>query len=266
MNGREGTVFDDAVIAYVDRWRDPSGDDQEEIGELLARLGPLLLGERDLLADTVRAACERDPAIGAQLWTLCEEHGAQVTAIDRAQVSPSDGADSDGADAFSPTHVITGFVDGEVREEGADVIAYLDRWRASGSDPEEIDELLARLGQLLLGERDLLIDAIRAACERYPAGAHLWAACEEHLGNVAERDRDDDDDDDDNDEVDEDDDQTVDENDEVDEDDDQTVDDDENDDEADDDEVVNDDEGAATLGNVINLAKYRHARSRHRRP
>jgi hypothetical protein len=128
-------VFDDALITYVDRWRDPSGDDQEENGELLARLGPLLLSERDLLADRVHAACERDPAVGAQLWTVCEEHGAQVTAIDRALVSPSDGAVSDGAD--SPTHVITGFVGGGVREEGAEVNAYLDRWRASGSDPEE---------------------------------------------------------------------------------------------------------------------------------
>jgi hypothetical protein len=247
MNGREGTVFDDAVIAYVDRWRDPSGDDQEEIGELLTRLGPLLLGERDLLADTVRAACERDPAIGAQLWTVCEEHGAQVTAIDRAQVNPNDGADSDGADAFSPMHVIIGLVDGGVREEGADVIAYLDRWRAPGSDPEEIDELLARLGQLLLGERDVLIDAIRAACERYPSvGAHLWAACEEHRGDVAERDREYDDEDDEDDEVDE-------------------VEDVEDDDTVHDDEVVNEDEDDATVGNIINLAEYRHARSRHRR-
>ena len=234
-------MVDDAVIAYVDRWRDPSGDDPEELDELLARFGPLLLGVRDLLVGMVRAGCERDPAIGAQLWTVCEEHGAQVTAIDRAQVSPSNGAARDGADAFSPTHVITGFVDGTVcaiREEGVDVVAYLDRCRASCSDPEELGELLARLGQLLLGERDLLVDAIRTAYERYPSmGAHLWAVCEEHREDVAEWDRENDDEDSDDDEEGE-----------VDE---------EGDDE--DDEESEDDEG---LANVIDLAEYRRARNR----
>ena len=92
-------------------------------------------------------------------------------------------------------------------------------------------------------ERDPLIDAIRAACERYPSMcACLWAACEEHRGDVAERDREDE----------EDDDEAVDDNEAVDE-----VDEDE--------EEANEDEHDDALGNVINLAKYRHARSRHRR-
>jgi hypothetical protein len=230
-------MLDDLVIDYIDRWRDPSGDNQEEMGELLARLGPLLLSKRDLLADTVRAACERDPAIRAPLWTVCQENGAPL--------SPCDDADDDDADAYSLWLALSGLVDREVHEEVADVIAYVDRWRASGSDPKEIDELLARLGELLLGARDLLIDAIRAACERYPSvGADLWAACEEHRGEVAERDRDDD-------EV-------------VGNDDEDDEDDDENDDEDDDDDEDEDEDDVA-VGNVIDLAKYRRARSRYHR-
>ena len=124
------------------------------------------------------------------------------------------------------------------------MVAYLDRCRASCSDPEELDELLARLGQLLLGERDLLVDAIRTAYERYPSmGAHLWAVCEEHRGDVAEWDRENDDEDSDDDDDDDDDDES-----EVDE-------------EGDDEES----EGDEVLANVIDLAEYRRARNRPRR-